>query len=77
MASFERIREALDRGDTSAAIGLACKSRHLGEHRDAITKAKQAASSPEFYRAIGLDPAQLVAEGVAAVTALCEGGRNV
>lgn len=72
MASFERVREALDIDKPHEAIRLACKSRHLGNLREPITKARQAIDTPEFYRDLGQDPKQIVAAGIAAVRLLCK-----
>jgi len=53
--------------DTRGALQIAAKFSELGDHKEAITRAWQAIQTPDFYRQIGRDPAELVKTGVAAI----------
>jgi len=61
------LKEAWTRGDKSGALRIAAKFQELGEHKEAISRAWQAIQDPEFYRAIGKDPAALIEAGYAAL----------
>ena len=54
-------------GEWARAIRFASKFPRLGEHKEAIMRAASALLSPELYRQMGRDPAQLVAAGVDAL----------
>jgi hypothetical protein len=62
-----RLRAAAIRGDWAKALSIAAKFHDLGSHKETITRAHNAIQSPAFYRAIGQDPAALVAAGIAAL----------
>ena len=64
---LSEVKEAAARGDWQRAILLAAKFGNLGEQRDAILSAREAINRPDFQRQIGRAPAQLIAEGVAAL----------
>lgn len=54
-------------GDYRSALRLAAGWAELGDHKAQIQKARAADVHPEFYKAIGEDPDELVAAGVAAI----------
>ncbi len=64
-----KLKTAYAAGDTAGTLRIAAKFGQLGPQREAITRAWQALQSPEFYRELGLDPATLVAVGMAAIRA--------
>jgi hypothetical protein len=66
MAQISEVREAVARGDLSSALRIAAK---LKGHRPEIGTAWQASQTPDFYRQIGKDPAELIAKGHAAIVA--------
>lgn len=61
------ILAALAAGKPAEAVRIAAGFPHLGQHKDRITKGWSAHRNPEFYRELGLDPAQLFADAVQAV----------
>lgn len=67
MSGIEKIRAAADSGDWQEALRVAAKFPELGDHRDRIQKAWSANRNPDFYRELGRDPADLFADGVAAL----------
>ena len=66
---LSRVKALMRDGDHAAAILLAAKFGRLGSERAAILGAREALLRPEFQRAIGRDPAALIAAGVAAIEA--------
>lgn len=64
---IETLRQAMAEGRESDALRIAAKFPVLGEHKARITRGWEATQRPEFYRALGKDPAALVADGVAAI----------
>ena len=61
------LREHMAREDWRAAIALASSFGSLGAEKRAIMGAREAFARPEFQRMLGKDPAELIAEGVAAL----------
>lgn len=61
------LREAMDAENWHDALRIAAKFPILGAQKEAITRAWQALQRPDFYRAIGKDPAELIADGVRAL----------
>lgn len=53
--------------DWSSAIKLAGSFSNLGEHKKAITKAKEALLRPDFQKQLGRDPNVLISEGISAI----------
>lgn len=49
------------------ALRIAAKFPILGTHKEAITRAWQAVQRPDFYRALGQEPAELITDGVRAL----------
>ena len=66
---LSRLCDFMAAGDWPAALRLAATFPRLGDHRDAITRGREACARPDFYRQIGKDPDALVAAGVAALKA--------
>jgi len=54
-------------GQWPRALALASTFRMLGPHRATIVRAHEARWHPEFYRALGRDPDEAVAAGIAAL----------
>ena len=54
-------------GDWQAALRIAARFPHLGDHKAAIKRAHEAFENGHFYRQIGKDPEALIAEGIAAL----------
>jgi len=61
------VRAAAAAGDWRVAIRIAAKFQQLGPHKEAVTRAWSAIQQPDFYRAIGQDPEELIDAGAAAV----------
>lgn len=65
------LKDFMAAGNHRAALKLAASwgKRGLGggAHAEAITKAWQATSTPDFYRSIGQNPDEIVEAGVAAI----------
>lgn len=61
------LREHMRSGRWNEAITLAGSFSRLGEHKVAITRAKEAVLRPDFQRQLGRDIDSLIAEGVAAL----------
>jgi hypothetical protein len=66
---LSKVVAAYSAGDITEAIRLAAKFPRLGEHKEAITRAWAAIQSPDFYREIGQEPAELIAAGASALAA--------
>lgn len=66
---ISKLREAAAAGDWLAALRIASKFPNLGDERNAIQRAWNAAQRPEFYRQLRQDPEALFAAGVAALRA--------
>lgn len=49
------------------ALRFAAKFPRLGEHRDAILRAKDALNNPDFYKQIGKNPDLLISLGKSAL----------
>lgn len=64
---LSRVREALARGDTREALRIAAAFPQLGNHRERITRGWAALTQPDFYQQLGKNPAELVADGIAAI----------
>ncbi len=63
----QQLCELMDAGRFREAILLAAKFQDLGDHRDRILSAREAYLRPEFQQALKRDPAQLIADGIAAL----------
>jgi hypothetical protein len=61
------LRAAMDSEDWHEALRIAAKFPILGTQKEAIQRAWQAVQRPDFYRAIGKDPAELITDGVRAL----------
>lgn len=66
-SKLSKLKTAFASGDMVSALRIASKFQHLGEQRDAITRAWAAHQSPDFYREINQDPEALFAAGVEAL----------
>jgi hypothetical protein len=66
---LEEAARLLDAGVEYGALKIASKLKCLGGRRDAIQKAW---SNPDFYRSIGQDPAELLADGIHVLEELIE-----
>lgn len=64
---LDAVVAAMRRGDWPQAIKLAAKFQDLGAEKAAILKAREALLRPGFQKQLGRDPAQLIAEGKAAL----------
>lgn len=64
---LSQIRDALAAGRGRDALRIAARFPQLGEHKERITKGWAAATRPEFYRELGLDPVALEQDGIAAI----------
>jgi hypothetical protein len=65
---LKQLKDRLAAGDAAGALRIAAGFGRLGEHRERITRAWVALTNPRFYRdELGMDPAALVADGVAAL----------
>jgi hypothetical protein len=53
--------------DWDTALKVAARFQRLGEHREAIKRAADAARNPSFYRQIGQDVEKLRADGILAL----------
>ena len=67
ITKLSKLEAAYRSGDHREALRIAAKFPRLGEHKEPITRAWAAIQSPDFYRAIGQDPASLVAGGIEAL----------
>lgn len=67
MSKPEAIVHALLNNDPQRALRLAASFPHLGPEKAIIQRGWAACQRPEFYRQIGKDPDQLIAEGAAAL----------
>jgi hypothetical protein len=63
----QQLLDLMDAGDWRRALALAATFRMLGPHRATIVRGHEAGWHPEFFRAIGHDPEQAVAAGIAAL----------
>lgn len=68
-AKPRQILDALAAGDVRTVLRVAASFQHLGKHKATITRGWAALQRPDFYRELGQNPDDLVAEGVAAVRA--------
>jgi hypothetical protein len=66
----QRLLDFMRAGDWARALSMANRFRWLKEHGTTIHRAHEARVHPEFYRAIGRDPDQAVAAGIAALQQL-------
>lgn len=66
---LNKIRSLAAVGDWKAALRIAARFADLGEHRVAIVRAHEVSHSPGFYRQIGVDSEEAIAEGISALKA--------
>ena len=64
----DKIKAALQAGDTARAISLASKFFDRSDETRLYQRAQSAANNPAFYRQIGKDPDAIVAAAVDALT---------
>jgi hypothetical protein len=64
---IDTLRDYMSAGQWHEAIKLAAKFPRLGEHKVAITRAKDAIVNPGFCRQLGRDPDALIVAGIAAL----------
>jgi len=62
-----KLEKLLREGNYLKALSLASKFPRLGEHKEQIRLGHEANQNPSFYRQIGKNPDQLVADGIAAL----------
>lgn len=61
------LRAAMDAENWHEALRIAAKFPILGQHKEAIQRGWQALQRPDFYLAIGQEPAELITDGVRAL----------
>jgi hypothetical protein len=66
---IERLREALQRGDTSEALRIAAAHIRAGEGAEEIGDAWEALQRPAFQRQLGRDPDAMAARGIEIIVA--------
>jgi hypothetical protein len=64
---LSKLKQYMAAGDYRAALRLAASWGELGDHKETIQKGRAADVHPEFYLAIGENPVELVAAGIAAI----------
>lgn len=64
---IDLLRDHMAAGQWHDAIKLAAKFPRLGDHKAAITRAKDAIVNPGFCRQLGRDPDALIDAGIAAL----------
>lgn len=69
VSKLSQLRAAYESGDAIGALRIAAKFADLGEHREAITRAWAAHTSPAMYREMGRDPEAAIAAGIIALRA--------
>ena len=62
-----KLEALLKQGDFSKALSLAAKFPRLGKHKEQIRLGHEANLHPCFYKQLGKNPDQLVADGIAAL----------
>ena len=70
------LRAAIDAENWHDALRIAAKFPVLGAQKEAIQRAWQAVQRPDFYRAIGKDPAELIDQADQALYQSKQNGRN-
>ena len=67
VTATNKLEALLKKGDFTKALSLAAKFPKLGEHKEQIRLGHEANQHPSFYKQIGKNPDQLVADGIAAL----------
>ncbi len=67
VTATNKLEALLKEGDFTKALSLAAKFPKLGEHKEQIRLGHEANQHPSFYKQIGKNPDQLVADGIAAL----------
>lgn len=67
ITASNKLEKLLREGDYSKALSLAAKFPKLGKHKEQIRLGHEANQHPSFYKQIGKNPDQLVADGIAAL----------
>ena len=66
-STLDKIKTEFAAGNIREAIRLAATFKHLGTQRDAIQRGWSAMQNPGFYRDIGVDVNDAIAEASAAI----------
>ncbi len=66
---LSKIKTAVASGDWATALRIAARFPQLGEHKRAIVTAHECIVNPRFYVQVGIDPAQAIEAGKAALRA--------
>jgi hypothetical protein len=64
---LSKVRALLAAGDETAALRIVARFPRLGAEKEVITRGWAAHQNPDFYTALGFDPAELVRLAIAAV----------
>ena len=67
VSKLSKVLDAMDAGDWRLAISIASKFGDLGKQAERITRAQSAINNPDFYRQLGKDPSEILAEGKSAM----------
>jgi hypothetical protein len=66
-SKLSRARALLAAGDEVGALRIVARFPRLGAEKEVITRGWAAQQNPDFYRALGFDPDELVRAAVAAI----------
>ena len=64
MTKLEQVQQAYKNGNYKDALRIAAKFPQLGNERKAITLANECFSNPRFYKQVGVNIDQAIADGV-------------
>ena len=64
MTKLEQVKQAYATGNYKDALKIAAKFPQLGNERKAITLANECFSNPRFYKQVGVNIDQAIADGV-------------
>jgi hypothetical protein len=64
MTKLEQVKQAYATGNYKDALRIAAKFPQLGDERKAITLANECFSNPRFYKQVGVNIDQAIADGV-------------
>ncbi|RIZ67076.1 MAG: hypothetical protein D0531_01160 [Methylococcales bacterium] len=64
MTKLEQVKQAYATGNYKDALRIAAKFPQLGNERKAITLANECFSNPRFYKQVGVNIDQAIADGV-------------
>ena len=69
MNDHQEAKRLAEDGEILKALRIAAKVKGRDEYRDAIQVAWESSQRPDFYRSIGIDPAEAFERGIIALKA--------